>query len=390
MNSIYLKKFLNIFNYIFLNILLCFAKRGKNEIKSKTLLLIRLDSIGDYVLFRNFLEIIKEDDKYGSYKITLCGNIIWQNLAQTLDKEYVDNFIWINRKKFYSDLGYKFRILREVYKAGYETVIDTTYSREILYSDALVRASNSKRKIGSSGSQDKHVTWKRKLLTDKFYTKLVPASSDTLFEFSRNREFFELVLDNKVEISCPVINPLKLPKFEGLSGKFCVVFPGSNDVKRRWHAFNYAEICKHLIDKFGLQVVIPAGGGEKYIADEIKKNVKSKKLIDLSGKCSLTELAAIISNSEFLISNDTAAVHIAAAVGKRFLCISNGSYLGRFLPYPKNIFSEANYIFPDEVIKELESSESTISKWQLNSPFDINSITVDKVKKKIEDILGDK
>jgi ADP-heptose:LPS heptosyltransferase len=390
MNSIYLKKLLNLFNYVLLNILLFFARRGRNEIKSRTLLLIRLDSIGDYVLFRNFLEIIKGSDKFGGYNITLCGNIIWRDLAQALDKEYVDNFLWIDRKKFYSDFGYKFRILQEVYNAGYETVIDTTYSREILFGDAVVRASNSKIKIGSTGSLDKHVTWKRKLLTNKFYTELIPASRENIFEFNRNKEFFELLLHKKVDLKCSKINTLKIPKQKRLSGKYCVVFPGSNDAKRRWNTCNYAEICENLISKFGLQVVIPLSGGEKYIVDDISKRVKSEKLIDLSGQCGLTELAAIIADSEIVISNDTAAVHIAAAVGKRFLCISNGSYFGRFLPYPKNIFSEASYLFPDEIMKDLEGIENSISKWGLNSPYDINSISVVRVSEKIKDILGNK
>ena len=388
MSSIYVKKFLNLLNYILLNILLLFAKRGKPEIKSKTLLLIRLDSIGDYILFRNFLEIIKTSNKYGDYKITLSGNIIWKDLAETLDKNYVDNFLWINRKKFYSDSWYKIRILREVFNAGYEAVIDTTYSREILFGDALVRASDSKIKIGSSGSQDKHVTWKRKLLTDKYYTKLIPASEENLFEFNRDKEFFELLLDKKLDIKCPEINSSKLPKYQGLPGSYCVVFPGSSDAKRRWGTSNYAEICEYLISEFELQIVIPVGGGEKNIVDEIGKIVKSEKLIDLSGKCTLTQLAVVIADSEIVISNDTAAVHIAAAVGKRFLCISNGSYLGRFLPYPEAVFSEANYIFPDEIMRELETTKELLSKYELNSPFDINSISVDTVKEKIKELLN--
>ena len=390
MNSIYLRKLLNLFNYFLLNVLLALLKRKRYEIKSNTLLLIRLDSIGDYVLFRNFLEWVKESKKYNNYNITLCGNIIWKDLAETFDRDYVNDFIWLNRKKFYSNLKYKFQLLKNINKSGYETVIDTTYGREILYGDAIVRASGAKVKIGSTGSQEKHVSWKRKMLTDKYYTKLIPAANENIFEFLRNKEFFELLLDKKLNIKQPQIGFSRLSKYEGLPNKYCLVFPGSNDQNRRWSVSNYAEICEHLISKFGMLVVIPLGGGEKYISDEIGKIVKSKKLIDLSGKCSLTELAAIIADSEIVISNDTAAVHIAAAVGKRFLCISNGSYFGRFLPYPKNIFSKANYIFPDEIMKDLEAFENSVSKWQFNSPFDINSITVTKVKEKIKDIMGEK
>ena len=121
MNSIYLRKLLNLFNYFLLNVLLALLKRKRYEIKSNTLLLIRLDSIGDYVLFRNFLEWVKESKKYNNYNITLCGNIIWKDLAETFDRDYVNDFIWLNRKKFYSNLKYKFQLLKNINKSGYET-----------------------------------------------------------------------------------------------------------------------------------------------------------------------------------------------------------------------------------------------------------------------------
>ncbi len=387
MNSIYLKKLLNLFNYFLLNIFLAVLKNKRHGIKNRTLLLIRLDSIGDYVLFRNFLESVRESEKYRDYNITLCGNIIWKDLAETFDKDYVDHFIWLNRKKFYSDFKYKFKFLRNVYKSGYETVIDTTYGREILYGDAIVRASEAKVRIGSTGSREKHVSWKRRMLTDKYYTKLIPATDENIFELFRNKEFFEVLLDKKLNIKQPQIDPSKLPEYKALPDKYCVIFPGSNDPQRRWSASNYAEICEYLISEFGLHVVIPLSGGEKYIADEISRKVKSKKLIDLSGKCSLTELAKIIADSEMVISNDTAAVHISAAVNKRFLCISNGSYFGRFLPYPEAVFPGANYLFPDEVLKDSEHPEKLAEKYRINSPIDINSISVEIVKNKIEHLL---
>ncbi len=370
-----------------LNILLALLKSKRHEIKNKTLLLIRLDSIGDYVLFRNFLESVRESEKYRDYNITLCGNIIWKDLAETFDKDYVDHFVWLSRKRFYSDWKYKFYFLSNIYKTGYETVIDTTYGREILYGDAIVRASEAKVRIGSTGSQEKHVTWKRKILTDKYYTKLIPATNENIFEFFRNKEFFELLLDKKLNIKEPQIDTSKLPEYKTLPDKYCVIFPGSSDPQRRWSPSNYAEICEYLISEFGLYVVIPLSGGEKYIADEISRKVKSEKLIGLSGKCSLTELAKVIAGSKIVISNDTAAVHISAAVSKRFLCISNGSYFGRFLPYPEVIFPGANYLFPDEVIKDSEHPETLADKYRINSPIDINVVTVDKVKSRIKDLL---
>ena len=108
----------------------------------------------------------------------------------------------------------------------------------------------------------------------------------------------------------------------------------------------------------------------------------------MTGKSSLTELAIIIKNSELLISNDSAAVHIAAAVGKKFLCISNGERFGRFLPYPKEIFDQGYYIYPD-VIKNSEHTIEELSElYMFDSKLDIDSISIEEVINLCDRILA--
>ena len=58
-----------------------------SKIKTGSLLLIRLDSIGDYVLFRNFIRELKTSEKYKNHHITLLGNASWKAVAEKLDAE---------------------------------------------------------------------------------------------------------------------------------------------------------------------------------------------------------------------------------------------------------------------------------------------------------------
>ena len=59
-----IKKFQNIGIYI-ISLLLSYQLGLKSVgIKPKSLLIIRLDSIGDYVLFRNFLEVLKKSSRF--------------------------------------------------------------------------------------------------------------------------------------------------------------------------------------------------------------------------------------------------------------------------------------------------------------------------------------
>ena len=55
--------------------------------------------------------------------------------------------------------------------------------------------------------------------------------------------------------------------------------------------------------------------------------------IDLVGKTSLVELVELLRNALLVLSNETSAVHIGAAVGAPVICILGGGHFGRFLPY---------------------------------------------------------
>ena len=70
----------------------------KKARQNKSLVILRNDAIGDYLLFRDFLRVIRKE--YSNYHVTLIGNIVFQDIALCLDKTYIDKFIWIDNKKF--------------------------------------------------------------------------------------------------------------------------------------------------------------------------------------------------------------------------------------------------------------------------------------------------
>ena len=80
------KKIKSLIKYILYYVInLCVFPSKK--IAKNSILLIRLNAIGDYVLFRNFIEILKRSDKYEDFHITLLANCVWQDLALELDQD---------------------------------------------------------------------------------------------------------------------------------------------------------------------------------------------------------------------------------------------------------------------------------------------------------------
>jgi ADP-heptose:LPS heptosyltransferase len=386
MKKNYFTKFLNIFRFLVYQTINLILKLSKQTKHPKTLLLIRLDSIGDYILVRDYLRCIKLSRKFNNYKITLCGNEVWKDLAETFDKNFIDDFIWLNRKKFNNNPFYKYKLLKKIYKSGFEVVIDTTFSREILYGDSITNTSKANERIGSVGSRDAYVIWKRKLLTDKYYTKLIEQSSNNLFEFYRNKELFEIVLQEKINLIKPILDcsdiDIKLP----INKDYAVIFPGAQEEKRRWHSSNFEQIIEKLIITYNLNVIIAGSSADSTVSRKMVKHLTSKACFDMTGKTSLPQLARLISLSKILISNETSSVHFAAASGTPFICISNGQRFGRFMPYPKEMNIKSRYFYPADIERNLDDL-TYLEKYRFDSNLNINSIICDKILKSLPELL---
>src|ERR1700749_1987797 len=67
----------------------------------KRILIIKTDAIGDYILFRNFLEVLRTSEKFKDHEIDLLGNTLWQEVALWYDKPFVAHFRFFNPDDLY-------------------------------------------------------------------------------------------------------------------------------------------------------------------------------------------------------------------------------------------------------------------------------------------------
>ena len=70
-------------------------------------LIVRLDAIGDYVLWRNCLRFIRDCAKYRDSHLTVLGNPAWRNLAETFDADCADEWIWVENRNSLFRRGYE-------------------------------------------------------------------------------------------------------------------------------------------------------------------------------------------------------------------------------------------------------------------------------------------
>src|SRR5579864_284358 len=114
------------------------AGRGA-AINHERILVVRLDGIGDFILWLDAARQLRRKYPAGSYRITLVANRLWAALAR--EQPYFDEVWEIDLKRFVLNPGYRYRILRRLAAAGFGMAINPTFSRDFLWGDAMMRVS---------------------------------------------------------------------------------------------------------------------------------------------------------------------------------------------------------------------------------------------------------
>lgn len=358
------------------------------KITPKTLLIVRLDAIGDYVLFRNFLELLRKDPPYQDYHITLCGNSVWQSLAETYDKQWIDEFIWVDIVDFYYKSSYRFETLQKIAEKGYDVVLNSVAARSFHREDAIVNVVKANHKIGSHTRVWENMSSRKKKISDKYYTQLIPVEDYDDFEFLVNQKFFDKILQVAPSTRITKTHLPVAPNKQTLPANYATIAPSANAIIRRWDSKHFAQVADFLYENYQIQSVILGGKGDKPLADIIIATSKyPDQLIDLTGKTSVLDMVNIIGNSTILVANESGGTHIAVATNIPVVCISNGTTFGRFTPYPTFLAENNRTVYPQE-IKELWHDKAQLIKlYASGSSLNINSITPEEVIEEVKFLL---
>jgi len=84
---------------------------------------------------------------------------------------------------------------------------------------------------------------------------------------------------------------------------------------KRWFPERFAIVADNFVELTGGSIVLLGGEKEIDIARQIRRDIKSEDVLILTGKTTLRELIAVISELDILLSNDSGPMHIGYAVG---------------------------------------------------------------------------
>ena len=293
-------------------------------------LLIRQDAIGDFVIWLDTAKEFRYLYPSEKYKIVLVGNALWCGLAKALP--YWDEVIPVDIKQFKTIFSYRWNLLKQVRNLGAQIAIQPTFSREFYHGDTLVRASGAPTRISSEGDMSNR-NWLKKKLADGWHTELIPASTQMMTELERNAEFFQRLSKKPHFISYPKFNlPGLASSVNWENQEYYVLFPGVSEALRQWPVECFAEIANRIYDQTGLTGILDGAPNEKPLAESIQ-NI-SRASLEWAGTM-LDELPELLKYAKFVVSGETSAVVIAAALETPVICVLGGAYFGRFLPYPE-------------------------------------------------------
>jgi len=376
------------FRDVLKNILNKYLQRKSIFTQKNTLLILRIDAIGDYILFRNFIKVIKESERFKNYRITLLGNKIWKDLAEELDQKYIDKFIWIDVKNFFknSEWAQTFSLLFKLHYSGFETILIPKDTRN-WRSEFIVKHTGVKNVIMEKNNSFYSENGSGKIGE---YSRIGSVNNhlSPLFQFNRNKFFTEELIRNSISIQKPFIERARKEKLNvNIKGEYIIVFPGASDIKKMWSAENFGILCRKIAEDKNISILVCGSDSDKAAAKKIKKISGIQNIEDKTRDGSLLELVELISNAKLLITNDTCALHIGAALNTKTICITNGLHFGRFHPYPDEMSNFVKTIYPDDDLIKNENFEFLVRKFHLGSELNINQISPDKVLHHVREFL---
>jgi heptosyltransferase-1 len=154
-----------------------------------------------------------------------------------------------------------------------------------------------------------------------------------------------------------------------------VLHPGARWPTKLWPTAHWARLTEWLARHKGFQIVITGSPGDRILAAEIVAQAKVP-LINLAGRTSLAELAALLQQARLAVTTDTGPMHLAAALGTPVAAL-----FGPTAPWRTGPFGEGH-----EVVR-LTLPCSPCFRRQCPEPRCLTELPVSSAQEAVEKIL---
>jgi lipopolysaccharide heptosyltransferase II len=291
-------------------------------------LVVKIAAIGDLLMATPALRALKNDPRTAAVHL-LAGRSIAALAGEHPDVDKV--FFLDDRRIFHGNPASKvaevLRVARVLRRENYD--VGFNFHRDWRFNIILFLA-GCKRRVGFARAGRR--SW---MLTEAVPVEGIKHHIFHYCDLIKTLGIF--CLDFKMAFPLAAAALAAAAKFPipGSLGDYIVLAPGgAANVKeemesRRWPAENFAALAGLLLAA-GRRVLLLGSGGDVAIAARIR--AQQPGVIDLTGRTTLAEAAAILKGSRLLVCNDSGLMHLAAAVGARVVSIFGPTHPGEKKP----------------------------------------------------------
>ncbi len=295
----------------------------------KRVLFVRTDSIGDAVLAASMLPHLRK--KYPDAQLAvLCQ----QHLSELyLACPFVDVVVSFEKQRAIQDEPYRNSIIEELAQLQPDLILNATYSSEAV-TELLVHTNRGPQLVGMDGDLS-NISAEDRRAASSLYSRLLPSPGSDKTELERHRDFLR-GLDITPDVLAPQIwtTPADEARADALfqehqleGGQTIALFPGAQHECKV-----YPQYAAALREIDGSKFLILGGPEFSAMGDQLAGELPGR-CVNLAGKTSLREMAALLRKCRLYVGADSAGAHIACAVGLPNVVVLGGGHFGRFFPY---------------------------------------------------------
>lgn len=341
-----MKKILEYLNLglisIYMLVLYVSNKLNHKHCNEKNILIIFQQIFGDSIVFSDsihyYTQIYKPED---GYRITLlCLPHIKQFMEDVLPPVENIEIVAVDFKRLVKDCTY-YRGIVKKYGSDVGTLIVPGTS---LSAEFLSIACNANRRVGLVPSISRSKCSPLYYIQKLAYDEIVRPDMD-LMMLQRQRVLLNYLGNEEFKSRLPKL--LKQPEYVKSDKKYAVVCPGASVSVKCWPAERFVSVIKYIYEQFDFEIYLCGDPLTDEFQMALDKETKlSDHVHDCCGKTNFKEWSSLVQYADFVIGNDSATIHMAAAARRPSVCIAGVYDKYQFFPYGVDVLE------PDERLPE--------------------------------------
>jgi ADP-heptose:LPS heptosyltransferase len=292
--------------------------------KPRGVLVVRIDGIGDMVLFHPAFAHYAQALGVAPSDITLLGCQSWAELAPVFFPGI--RFHAIDEHAYDRSPLYRFKVSLWLRRQNFAVALLDSFMRKPLVADSLIYVSGAPTRIVAKP----YLSPKTQRLFDWYLTRcqrVVDTGPHPTHEIPRHFTFVSALARRSV-----APEPPRLPWRENMPAvtqPYAIINFGANEPGRRWPFENFLAVATE-IKKRGLAVVFVGGPAEA----AYKNRLGGQGFVDLIGATTLDELLDLLRHAALVVTSETGPAHLAIGLGAPTVTILGGGQFGGWMPFP--------------------------------------------------------